>query len=274
MLRIWSWNVNGLDVWDRLVAGEIDIALLQEARLPAVAWQRTIAPDPQGEWRTSGWSGTSWKRRTAVVDVSGVAALTPRALTDLDSREPGALLVSRIGTLAAADVVVGDETITVVSMYGAWEQEIDGGRTIYADAAAHRLLSDLAGNVTSSQSHRIIAAGDLNILHRYGENRSRYWAARYASVFDRAEAMVLQFVGPQAPNGRQADPRPDELPEQSRDVPTYHTRWQRPMGATRQMDFVFASEPLVARMSVRALNRDEAEWGPIDHCRVAIDLAT
>lgn len=47
VLRIWSWNINGLDdPWNRLVPDEVDIALLQEARLPAQAWQRPVAPDP------------------------------------------------------------------------------------------------------------------------------------------------------------------------------------------------------------------------------------
>jgi hypothetical protein len=79
-------------------------------------------------------------------------------------------------------------------------------------------------------------------------------------------------MGPQAPHGRQADPHPDELPPGSRDVPTYHTRQQGPMGATRQLDFVFASHALADRLRVRALNADPDEWGPGDHCRVAIEL--
>jgi hypothetical protein len=90
-------------------------------------------------------------------------------------------------------------------------------------------------------------------------------------VFDRAEAMGLRFVGPQAPDGRQADPRPDELPDSSQDVPTYHTAAQGPAGATRQLDFVFCSQALDGRVQVRALNTPE-EWGPSDHCRILIDI--
>ncbi len=169
-------------------------------------------------------------------------------------------------------MVVDGERITLVSMYAVWEGYRPG--PIYADASAHRLLSDLSGIVHDARSHRIIAAGDLNILHRYGEYGDPYWAARYETVFDRAEAMGLQFVGPQAPHGRQATPRPAELPEDSLNVPTYHTRQQGPMGATRQLDFVFASHALADRLSVRALNTDPDEWGPSDHCRVAIELQT
>src|SRR5215212_6534900 len=237
MLRIWSWNFNGRHLWDQLADSAIDVALLQEAPAPCVQWEDKVVPHPEGGWGTVG----SWKwRRTAVVAVSETTRLEPCVLTSLEEGAPGALLVSRGGTLAAADVIVDGERITLVSMYAVWgksppEHSLSN---IYADASAHRLLSDLSGIVNDARSHRVIAVGDLNILHRYGEHGNSYWAARYATVFDRAEAMGLRFVGPQAPHGRQANPWPAELPEDSQDVPTYHTRRQGPMGAARQLDFV------------------------------------
>src|SRR5215213_801873 len=269
MLRIWSWNVNGRHLWDRLSVDEVDGVLLQETPAPSGPWKGKVVPHPATGWGTA---GSSNRLRTAVVAVSETTHLESHPLTTLEERASGVLLVSRRGTLAAADVVVDGECITLVSMYAVWEGHRPG--PIYADALARRLLSDLSGIVTDAGSHRIIAAGDLNILHRYGEYGDAYWAARYATVFDRAEAMGLRFVGPQAPNGRQSNPRPAELPEGSRDVPTYHTRQQGPMGATRQLDFVFASQALADRLSVRALNTDPDEWGPSDHCRVAIELQT
>lgn len=274
MLRIWSWNLNGLDLWDRLDPGVVDVALLQEARLPSQPWPHPMVPDSNGVWRTAGWRPGMWSRRTAVVQVSDAFRIQPRRLASFDSVDNGGLKISRHGTLAAADVEVDGEMVTLVSMYGGWDTSVEGSGLIYADAAAHRLLSDLAGLITDRGSHRIIAAGDLNILHRYGEHGSAYWGDRYASVFDRAEAMGLVFVGPQAPHGRTASTRPAELPDDSDDVPTYHTRTQRPMGATRQLDFVFASEAIADRVAVRALNTDEDEWGPSDHCRIAIELAS
>jgi len=89
-------------------------------------------------------------------------------------------------------------------------------------------------------------------------------------VFERAEALGLRFVGPQFPNGRQADPWPDELPRDSLCVPTFHHSRQNPASATRQLDFVFASTSIADRIKVRALNTPEA-WGPGDHCQVVID---
>lgn len=69
----------------------------------------------------------------------------------------------------------------------------------------------------------------------------------------------------------QADPWPNELPENSGNVPTFYHSRQTPATATRQLDFVFASEALVDRIQVRALNRSE-EWSPSDHCQVEFDL--
>lgn len=272
-VRIWSWNVNGFDVWGDLAASEVDVALLQEAARPPANWPRVVAPgtDPAEQWRTVGWDGERWARRTAVVQLSDVQ-LTPVPLTTLDERSDGALPVSRPGTLAAATVPLAGEEITLVSLYAGWETSTDGRELIYADAAAHRLLSDLAALITTENRHRLIVAGDLNILNRYGEHGARYWAARYASVFDRAKAMGPAYCGPRAPNGRQAQPPPDELPEDSLDVPTYHTHGQGPMGATRQLHFVFCSVPLVERVRVSALNRTPDEWGPSDHCRVLIEF--
>jgi hypothetical protein len=122
------------------------------------------------------------------------------------------------------------------------------------------------------EEHRIVVAGDLNCLYGYGEHGSQYWASRYATVFGRMSALGFSFVGPQAPAGRRADPWPGELPQSSNNVPTYYTSKQGPCSATRQLDFVFASNSLAANVEVRALN-DPNEWGPSDHCRVEIKFS-
>ncbi len=95
---------------------------------------------------------------------------------------------------------------------------------------------------------------------------------RYQTVFDRMEALGLRFIGPQQPNGQPPEEPADELPVDSLDVPTYRTRREDPSTGRRQLDFVFASESMADSLTVRALNgRDE--WGPSDHCRIAINLS-
>ena len=143
---------------------------------------------------------------------------------------------------------------------------------MFSDSSAHRVISDLSVFVAKEYGHSILAAGDLNILRGYGEHGSTYWAARYNTVFDRMEALGLPCIGPEYPNGRQADPWPDELPRDSRNVPTFHSNRQSPATAARQLDYVFASKALADSLEVRALNRPE-EWGASDHCRIEIELA-
>lgn len=176
--------------------------------------------------------------------------------------------MSRDGSIAAADVVIdGHKICTAVSVYAAWEMAANRG---YADASAHRILSDLS-MLLGPRNHRLIVAGDWNLLRGHGENANAYWKARYDTVFQRAESLGMRFIGPEYPNGRQADPWPEELPRDSRCVPTFHHSRQTAVTATRQLDFVFASASIADRIDVRAMNMPEV-WGPSDHCRVVIDF--
>ena len=95
---------------------------------------------------------------------------------------------------------------------------------------------------------------------------------RERSVFDRFEALGLQFMGPQYPSGRRAAQPPHGLPSDSRNVPTYHTRSRCPATAEHQLDYVFASRGFHESVTVRALNSVK-DWGASDHCRLQIDVA-
>ena len=181
--------------------------------------------------------------------------------------------VSRPGTITLADVRAhdSDESVTVASIYALWEKPSEGS-WILADASAHRLISDLSWLIGRQNGHRIIAAGDLNLLRGYGENGRAYWKRRYQTVFDRFDAIGIPFVGPLLPHGHPVVDKPSELPDGHDGVPTFRPRPSDPASATRQLDYVFASTTLVPRLAVRALNGPE-EWGPSDHCRVSIDVA-
>jgi endonuclease/exonuclease/phosphatase family metal-dependent hydrolase len=181
-----------------------------------------------------------------------------------------------MGTLAVADLEVleTEERLTVASVYGLWEAPLRSRQSgwIYADASVHRVLSDLSALVGREMVPPLIVAGDLNLLHGYGEMGSPYWRERYETVFARARAIGLRFIGPQAPEGgHPAIPRPDELPAESRNIPTFRTRSGDPTSAQRQLDFVFASDSLAERVTVRALHGEE-QWGPSDHCRIQIEV--
>ena len=275
-MKIVSWNIaRKSESWRTLLEMDADLALLQEAAAPPadVAGRLEVNPGP---FEIAGGYRQPQRWRTAIVRLSDrikVEWIDSKSIAEADT---SAFAVSIPGTVAAARITPSEgEPLFVVSMYAQWRvpHESAGGNWIVSDGSAHRVVSDLTEAFIRTQSgHRIIAAGDLNILHGYGDYGSPYWAARYRTVFDRMEALGLPFAGPQYPNGRQAHPWPDELPRNSRNVPTYHTTRQNPETATRQLDFVFASRSLQESISVRALNKPEV-WGPSDHCRLEIELS-
>jgi exonuclease III len=273
MLKMIAWNIARRDeAWRHLLDSDADIALLQEAAEPPADVARRLDVDP-APWRTAG-AGLNRPWRAVIVRLSnrvGAQWLEAKPVADA---LPGELAVSRAGTLAAAIVTPSASgPFVVASMYAPWEKPhaTTGSGWIYADSSVHRLISDVSALVGQQTGHRIIAAGDLNILHGYGEGGSTYWASRYSTVFARMTALGLSFVGPQAPAGRRAEPWPDELPVGSDNVPTYHTNHQTPATATRQLDFVFASAGVTEQVRVCALNELD-RWGPSDHCRVEIEV--
>ena len=268
-----TWNIaRRAEAWRFLLDTDADIALLQEAREPPpdVAGMLDVDPAP---WRTTG-GGKDRRWRAAIVKLSDRAGVQWLEAKPFDEAHDGELTVTRPGTLAAATITPSSgESFVVASMYALWQKPHTVTRSgwIYADGSVHRLISDLSVFVGQQTKHRILAAGDLNILYGYGEAGSEYWASRYTTVFRRMSSLGLSFVGPQAPAGRRAEPWPDELPRTSNNVPTYHTNHQTPATATRQLDFVFASNGLAERVRVRALNEPD-HWGPSDHCRVEIEV--
>lgn len=273
MTKLISWNIaHRPEPWRGLLESDADIALLQEATAPPPDVASRLEVDA-ALWETPG-AGAHRPWRTAVVRLSDRVAVTWLDAKPVCDALPGQLAVSRPGTLAAAIVTpLEGEPFIAVSMYGLWEgsHARADGRWIFADGSVHRLISDLSALVGGVGGHRIIAAGDLNIYHGYGERGSTYWAGRYESVFARMAAIGLPFVGPQFPNGRRAESCPHGLPEGSTNVPTYHTTRQNPATAEHQLDFAFASTDIAERVSVRARNEVEA-WGPSDHCRVEIEV--
>ncbi len=279
-MKIISWNMmHSHESWRRLLEMDVDLALLQEAGKPPPDVAERIEADPAIEVDSAPWETlivggrNSW--RTAIAKLSdriSVDWIEAKPLEAAGSRE---LVASWPGTLAAALIrpPMG-EPVIAVSMYAPWVRTHDlaGCSKLFADGTAHRVISDLSTLIAKERGHRILAAGDLNVLRGHGEGGDDWLAARYETVFDRMEVMGLRCVGPEHPNGRQADPWPEELPLDSRNVPTFRPSWQSPESATRQLDYVFASAELADSIVVRALNTPE-EWGPSDHCRIGIELA-
>ncbi len=274
MTKIVSWNIaQRTEPWAQLLAMDADVALLQEATAPPEGvrysvWHSEVPFHTPGP---AGFKPVRW--RAAVVRLSDRVKVDWIEAKPLVDAEWGEFAVTRPGTLEAAWVTPpSGEPFIVCSMYSQWTRALKGtGEWIMADNSAHRLISDLSGLMGRQKGHRIIAAGDLNIFHGFGDGGSKYWEARYRTVFDRMDAIYMSFVGPQYPNGRQADPWPVSLPTDSKNVPTFalHRKLEN---AELQLDYVFASRGFHESLTVHALNSPE-DWGPSDHCRVLIEVA-
>jgi len=268
-LRLISWNIGHSNkAWSYLLEGTFpDVALLQEAIKPPHPpfWS---SPPLEATWHVQ---GNPREFGAAVVGLTDRVKGNPIASCGLGDPAKGKMAISLPGTLAGAEVELSSgEKLIIFSIYSRWEKALNKS-TIYADASAHRIISDISAWISTKAGHKIIVAGDWNILYGYGEWGNAYWKARYDSVFSRMEALGLPFAGPQFPGGTQAEPWPSELPPESKNIPTFRKAKNNPASAERQLDFVFASEELHSRMSVRAMT-DPKEWGPSDHCRILVEI--
>ncbi len=287
--RVVSWNVAKRHApWRELVEMDVDVALLQEAgNCPSDVADR-VDTGPDASWDAHRWNSDWWQGRwprlfdrwakvvklSNSVDVEWFKQVSPIGWVADDE-----IAVSGIGTIAAARVAPASaEPFVVVSMYARWMGPHPSTKTKwkvgYSDGSAHRIISDLSALIgnTDPASHRILAAGDLNVCFGEVDGLPQSFAARTQTVFDRMDALGLEFRGPQAPDGgRQADPTPAGLPPDTRNVPTYRSTQQSPETATNQLDYVFASRGFHEQVTVRALNSPD-EWGSSDHCRILIEI--
>ena len=100
-----------------------------------------------------------------------------------------------------------EEAFIVVSMYARWLKPHPSTKSRwkvgYSDASAHRIISDLSAFIghRDPATHRILAAGALNMCYgATGDTLSL--PARDRTVWERTQAIGLEFLGPQAPHGQ------------------------------------------------------------------------
>ena len=284
-----SWNIAKKHAaWRELVEMGADIALLQEAGNPPADVADRVDTGPREHWDSHEWNSEWWKGRwpNLIDRWAKVVKLSDRVevewfkqVSPISAPAEDEIPVSGIGTIAAARVTPrdGSEPFIAVSMYAKWAKPHPSVPTTwmgYSDGSAHRIISDLSAFIGSTDpaTHRILAAGDLNMIYGATEDNRLALPARDRTVTDRMEALSLEFMGPQFPAGRKADPTPSGLPSDSLNVPTFHAPTQSPETATTQLDYAFASRGFHNSITVRAMNSVE-EWGASDHCRLLIDVS-
>ena len=282
------WNIaKRHNAWRELAQMDADVALLQEAGNYPPDVASKVDTGPREHWDSHYWNSEwygdrfrwlleRWPKVVKLsdrVEVEWFKQVSPISMTAEDE-----IAVSGIGTIAAARVIPRDTApFIAVSMYARWMSPHPSTksrwRVGYPDGSAHRIISDLSAFIgnTDPGTHRILAAGDLNMALSGTDNEDP-WLLRERTVTDRMDALGLELLGPQYPDGRKADPTPDYLPPDTRNVPTYHTTSETPETATSQLDWAFASRGFHQDITVRALNEVE-EWGPSDHCRLLIEVA-
>ena len=302
-VTVVSWNIaKRHEPWRQLVQMDADVALLQEATPPPDDLVRlrdaTLPPTdctgpldigPREAWDSHSWNSDWWHGRADAlydrwpmvvrlsnrVDIEWFKQVGP-----IDWTEQNEIAVSGIGTIAVSRITPRDgstEPFIAVSMYGRWEAPHPSrGRSswIYSDGSTHRVISDLSAFISSADpsTHRILAAGDLNMIHGATEDNRLEIPARARTVTDRLDALGMEFLGPRYPAGRRACPSPQGLPPDTGNVPTYYTTSRSPATAQNQLDYVFASRGFHESVKVRAMN-GVAEWGASDHCRLLITVA-
>ena len=276
MIKVVCWNIGrNHKPLEELLKMDADVALLQEVHPGGYEWLRTakdgVAVSPQEPWELWNW----YDRWPLVVKLSDrVEVEWFRQTIPTPWVGAGEIAVSGVGTVAAARVssMDGGEPLIAVSMYARWfrlHPTTGSSGYIYSDAAAHRIISDLTPFI--GPTHRVLAAGDLNNIYGATPDNHLVWYERDRTVFDRMAALGLEFVGPQSPAGRQAQPTPQGLPPSTRNVATFYTSGNSPATAANQLDYVFASRGFHQSVRTRALNGVE-EWGSSDHCRILIEV--
>jgi len=281
VIKVVCWNIAKMhDPWRELVEMDADVALLQEAGTVPEDVRDRVELSPYEPWLkcdpTTGYpTYDRWPMVVRLSDRVKVEWFRQVGPTWIDPERPKDVAVSGIGTIEVAKVIpkAGPEPFIAASMYARWlgPHPTAVGDWIYSDATAHSIISDLTafiGYYDRPDKHRILAAGDLNISFR----STNHFDHRAQTVLDRFQALGLDYMGPRYPDGRRAYPIPDHLNEESLDVPTYyHKPSNTPAGAHVQIDHVFASQGFHEEIQTKALNEVE-EWGPSDHCRIAVDV--
>ena len=184
-VTVVSWNIaKRQEPWRQLLEMDADVALLQEAVSPPSDVAGSVDTGPAEHWDSHVWNSRWYEDRypnlydrwpmvvklSDRVDVEWFKQVSPIGWTECDE-----IAVSGIGTIAAARVTSRDGSagpFIAVSMYGRWIGSHPSVKTAwrfgYADSSVHRIISDLSAFIghENPQTHRILAAGDLNIAVR------------------------------------------------------------------------------------------------------------
>ena len=205
------WNIaKRHEPWRRLVRMDADVALLQEVGRVPDDVVGGVETGPVEHWDSHAWNSRWYGDRyrnlydrwpmvvklSDRVEVEWFKQVSPISEPELDE-----IPVSGIGTIAAARVIPKDAPpFIAVSMYARWMKPHISTNSRWKvgmpDGSAHRIISDLSAFIgdTDSTSHRLLAAGDLNMS--FGSTDGDPFVARENTVTDRMDVLGLERIGP------------------------------------------------------------------------------
>ena len=267
MIRVVSWNIaKKWELWRELAEmarqGGADVALLQETGNPPPDLTHPVPRGSEEFWKNRPYEGRPiFDRWPLVAQLSDrVEVEWFRAVPPISHLGEHDIAVSGIGTIAAARVRPRgrpqDDAFIAVSTYARYMRPHPSTGTPWRvsapDVSAHRILSDLSAFIghEDPSRHRILAAGDLNMIHGATGNTLALPESERA-VWDRLAALGLEVLGPQAPDGWQpSGPQPD-VPPDTKNVPTWVQTGRKPEEPNRQFDYAIASRGLHERVNKR-----------------------
>ena len=290
MIKLVSWNIaKRQQPWRDLLDMDLDVALLQEAGDPPSDIVDKLEMGDRDAYDSHVVYSEDYRQYWPKLfdRWCRVVKLSDRVRVEWYEQFPpvaepptGTIPTSGIGTIAVAKIIptaYEAEPFIAVSMYGRWmgSNPPEGRKTgaIMPDTSVHRIISDISWFVGHEEpsTHRVLAAGDINLDYGAKDDGISWYGRRARVVWDRFDVLGFEYLGPQYPNGRKANPTPDHLPEDTKNVPTYVSPRMTPFTAQLQLDHVFASRGFHETIETRALNSPE-QWGSSDHCRLMIEI--
>lgn len=257
-LRVVVWNIaqKGDAAWQKLDALGADIALLNEAVVPA---------GRSGLWSAEGTRGRDSGRRPWSAAV--VTQLPWRRIEDAEPRFRQSVRhvpfqCSRPGTWLAAQVETPLGNLTSVALYGLMDE--------LSDASVHRSLSELSPLMEDPRYQKLVVlGGDLNTGTQWPV-ADRRWNDRDRNVLDRIAALgLVDCVQAKRPAGRLPGCQCVDGDD------CRHVRTRRHPGhqdIPYQTDYLFASKALASKLTAcEVLATDE--WFELsDHAPIVADF--
>ncbi|MCY4087741.1 MAG: hypothetical protein OXG37_12895 [Actinomycetia bacterium] len=184
-----------------------------------------------GPWVHEGWNGAR-----AIVRISNRVWVERIPTRDIIASAPSVSAIDSPARLAAGVATLpGGEQLGLVSFESAgyWAERVPA-------------------MILQVQRYCEKQGWDAGLPFIVGADLTTWWDSD-TTVFGEMMRIGLPLIGPHAA--------------------TFYSRpsGQKPVDATLQLDYVFASRLIAHRLTVQALN-DPGDWGPSDHCRIVINL--